>query len=259
MCIRDSYYCIPTHLMSVAIDKDNYIHEDYSNKKDQIIMSPDYHPEKEQIIKHIKRELPKYKIVEVSGMKYEEYKKLIAESKFTITFGEGFDGYYIESIFSNTLAFAVYNDEFFPTKDFLDLRNIYKNYSIFLKEIVSNIKQLENSIEYKKTINSNSTKLEKIYNYSVYLKNIEQYYQGKYTYIPDSNSLINFLINVTNENNQTIMDSLKQINQLEAQIQKTQEVSEYQSVTIDDMLNSRSWRLTKPLRRMSQKVKKARG
>lgn len=249
------YYCIPTHLMSVAIDKKNYMHLEFSKKKNQIVISPDYHPKKKQVISRIKRELSSYEIIEVSGMKYEEYKKLIAESKFTITFGEGFDGYYIESIFSNTLAFAVYNEDFFPSEDYLNLDNIYKSYKSFSEEIVKTIKKNDSSAQYEKTVSDNCIKLEKIYDHNRYLKNIKQFYQSKYTYVPGEDSIINFLNNVTIESNKANFENINKINELQLSLAESEELSRLKSANISDMLNSRSWKITRPLRVMSQGIK----
>ena len=71
-----------------------------------------------------------------------DYKKLISRALFTITFGEGYDGYFIEPYFSGSIGFAVRNDTFFPKK-MSSLMGLYSSWEDMELNIVKDIRKLE--------------------------------------------------------------------------------------------------------------------
>lgn len=73
-------------------------------------------------------------------MKLEDYKKLISKAMFTITFGEGYDGYFIEPALSGSISFAVYNDLYFP-KNMNKLDTLYSSWQDLKEKIVEDIKR----------------------------------------------------------------------------------------------------------------------
>lgn len=99
---------------------------DFSTKQPLIAISPDWHPQKEAIKKVFARALPDHTIVEIRKLPYLEYLHLLRRSRFAMTFGEGFDGYFIEPILSGTIGMALYNERFF-TADFHGLPGVFSS------------------------------------------------------------------------------------------------------------------------------------
>lgn len=255
-------YGLPTHLLSVFIDPNNYKTTKYETKKRQIVISPDWHSSKAIILRKIKRNLPDYKLIKFKKIPYESYKKLISSSMYCITFGEGFDGYYIESIFSGTIAFATYNNEFFPSKDYVSLPNIFKNYTEMSETITRQMKKLEEPSSYQNIVKENTKKLSKIYNYNTYIKNIENYYMKKYSYRPTLESRNQMLLSAAKEKDRRIHNqeleiakAKEEIKQIKKEIRSKNRIIQSKDKLIRDMTDSKSWKYTKPLRYISSKAK----
>jgi len=172
---------IPLHNLSVYISPEQYDRKSYAEKENLIIVSPDNHPEKMGILGLIHKQLPQLRIQIVKNLPYEEYKKLISRAKWALTFGEGLDGYFIETIFSGGVSYAVYNSEFFMD-DFKLLRTVYDNYEMLAKKICFDIKELDNEKAYTEYQNEQYTLCSKYYDYRKYVKNLELFYRGEYTY-----------------------------------------------------------------------------
>lgn len=129
-----------------------YIYSTYSEKQNIICFSKDVQPEKESIVKKLEQSFPEFQIIEINNISYEQYKELISKAKYCISFGEGYDGYFVEPLVSGSLSFAVYNEEFFPSEDYKWLKNVYSSYQEMLDKICDDIKFYEaNVTEYEKT------------------------------------------------------------------------------------------------------------
>lgn len=91
------------------------------SQKDRIFMlSPDTIPSghhgvtREEVVEALTAKLPGFKFVTVENLSLSQYLDLASRAMFSLTFGEGMDGYYIEPILSGGMSFAVYNSTFFP-------------------------------------------------------------------------------------------------------------------------------------------------
>ena len=172
---------IPLHKLSVYISPEQYNRKSYTEKENLLIVSPDNHPKKIGVLDLIRKQLPQLKILIIKNLTYGEYKEVISRAKWALTFGEGLDGYFVETIFSGGISFAVYNSEFF-TGDFKSLRTIYDNYETLIKDICSDISDLGNMETYTKYKNDLYALCSSYYNYKVYVKNIELFYRRRYTH-----------------------------------------------------------------------------
>jgi len=172
---------IPLHKLSVYISPEHYNRKRYTEKEELIVVSPDYHPQKSEVLNLIREQLPQLKIQIIKNLVYEEYKKLISRAKWALTFGEGLDGYFVETIFSGGISFAVYNTDFF-TEDFKPLRTVYSNYDELIERICLDLKDLDREKEYTQYQNEQYEICKKYYDYKRYIKNLELFYRGKYTY-----------------------------------------------------------------------------
>jgi len=172
---------IPIHKLGVFICPEFYEKKSYNEKEDIMIVSPDPHPMKNKILSEIKNNFPNLKLIIIKNMPYEEYKKLIAKAKWSVTFGEGLDGYFIETIFSGGISFAVYNSDFF-TEDFKSLRTVYDSYEEMYSGICTDLAELDDEKVYNEYQKSQYELVSKYYNYKQYIKNLELFYKGVYTY-----------------------------------------------------------------------------
>ena len=256
-------YALPTHHFSTFVDPRQYHHVPYNKKEDLIVFSPDTTKKKELIVSRLKKDFPKYKFVTIKDMNYEKYKEVISKAKYTVTFGEGFDGYYVEAFFSEGITFAVYNDDFFPNKNFAKFDNTFDSYEMMLENITKAMKKLNEKQAYEKTVADNMHEITKLYGYENYKNNVKKFYLGTYTYTPKPDSKQKLLASVVEEYEKVIdqRDSVteernKTIEHLENIIRQKDEIITVRDAHIGDIENSHSWKVTKPLRQATSLVKK---
>jgi D-ribose pyranose/furanose isomerase RbsD len=212
-------YNTPVMNLSVFIDSSQYVYTDYDKKENIVAYSNDQHPDKGSIIQQLKNKLTHYSFVEISGLSYEEYKELAAQAKYIITFGEGFDGYLIEGIFSGGITFAVYNETFFASKEFLQYENIYQTYDDMRSNIAKDIIRLDSKTRYQNVNQKNFNTLSKIYDYKIYLNNLKEFYSNKFTYIPSQDASRLFFSNALSDREQQISKLDHDIYEKDLQIQ----------------------------------------
>ena len=251
-------YGMPLHHLSVFIDSSRYDKVAYKDKSDIIAYSPDDHPMKQKVLKNIEDRLRGYKLVEIKDMSYSEFKSTIAKAKFAITFGEGFDGYFIEGIFSGSISFAVYNDDFFPAADFKKYANVYDDYESTLKGICGDIKALDDEKKYSQLNAKLRERLESIYSFKNYLNNLEAFYKKRYSFKPSYGAKEKFFFRALEQKDKLIGDKdgllAKQVadTKKEAERAVAAELSaQNQANILNGIQNSTSWRLTRPLRYIS--------
>ena len=174
-------YGIPMHHLSAFVSPEQYLIKNHIDKKDIIIVSNDKNEHRDKIIRKLKKELPKYKIIEIKGIKYHEFRELILKAKFAITFGEGLDGYYLEPTFSGTVAFAVFNTDFF-TAEYKKLPTIYNSYDSMLNNICNDIKKYDNSDIYDKIWKKNFEYMKTIYQFDIYKKKLKRFYENDFDF-----------------------------------------------------------------------------
>lgn len=173
---------IPTHFLSVHIDTSGYRSYAFEEKQKIIVLSPDEAPYKEAIVKKLKQELPDFKLVTVKNMSFDEYMDLIARAYFVISFGEGFDGYFIQPVFVGTLGIAMYNNRFFPDESWLELKNVYAAADEQENEIVNDINEISKSKElYYDLIDTIKEKILLLYGEELFKSNLDKFYKKEYT------------------------------------------------------------------------------
>ena len=173
-------YGIPIHLFSVFADAKNYEFIRYSNKKNIILISPDAQPYKNIILEKIRNRLDTFECIIIKNLKYKEYKQLIKNAKFMITFGEGLDFYFIETVFSGGVSVAVYNNDFFTPK-FKNKTGVFNSYSEMKDNIVNLIKQLDNEDKHAAINKEQFLLCNELYSYKKYQDNIRKFYLNDYT------------------------------------------------------------------------------
>lgn len=172
---------VPLHLLSVRGDPKSYNRKTYVEKDELMIVSPDEHPTKSHVLKLIAEQLPHMKMQIISNLTYEEYKRVIEKAKWALTFGEGLDGYFVETIFSGGISFSVYNKEYF-TEEFGSLRTVYDNYDVLAGKICSDIRGLDEKSAYTDYQDEQYALCSRYYNNADYYRNLELFYNELYTY-----------------------------------------------------------------------------
>jgi len=171
----------PLHKLSWYLSTEQYDHKPYFEKEDLMIVSPDTHERKSEVLRSLAEQFPNLHIQIVKNLTYTEYKEAISRAKWALTFGEGLDGYFIETIFSGGISFSV-NDPAFFTDDFKALRTVYDNYDVLITNICADIQHLDDETSYIPYHRDQYDLLCKYFKYEEYVRNIRLYYEKKYTY-----------------------------------------------------------------------------
>jgi hypothetical protein len=182
-------YNLPLHLLSPWLNPVPYKVRSYEEKENLIIYSPDkiqWIPNetlltKNEIIKNLESKLPNYLFKEIKDLKYDDYKELASKAKFSITFGEGLDGYFTETVFSGGISFAVYNEYFF-SEEFKNLETLFYSFNDLSEKIVNKIKSLDNKAEFDKVHQKIGNIVNKIYSLNHLENDLKEYYTKKYDF-----------------------------------------------------------------------------
>jgi hypothetical protein len=166
-------YDLPTTLLAAYTDLSNYEKSDFSKKEKIIIYSPDNPSFKQEFLKKLQRKLPEFIFIEIKGVTFENYMELATRCMFSITFGEGFDGYLAQPILQGGIGFAIYNDDFFPSENFKAFPNIFASENDMSEKITDIIKHLSSNGQKYKDLNSQLTyEYSKLYSAEQYTKDI---------------------------------------------------------------------------------------
>lgn len=172
---KSRYYNCPIYLLTPFLP--DFYRVPFGKKKKRIVLSPDENVYREEIVYLLEKELPEYEIVTVAKMKLDDYKKLISESLFTITFGEGYDGYFIEPYLSDSLAFSIRNPRFFPVA-FAEVPTVYPTWDVLKCRIIKDIRHYERTpSEYERISNLVEFEIRKYTNNDQSEKDLASYYQ----------------------------------------------------------------------------------
>lgn len=169
-------YNIPYYLLGVWIDIKQYNKTSFENKKDLILFSPDGLALNEEVRLVLEQEFPQYEFRTIQKLSYKAYKALITKAKYCFTFGEGLDAYFIESFFSNTLCFAIYNEDFF-TSVYSALPTVLPNVTKLKESVVQLIRQTHDREIYYEFIRKTKEILTKDYSFTNYTENIKKFYE----------------------------------------------------------------------------------
>ena len=173
-------YRVPLHKFSVWISPEKYHYKAYTDKENLMIVSPDEHPAKEEILSKLSS-IPGLHLQIIQNLTYEQYKEVISKAKWSLTFGEGLDGYLIEPIFSGAIGFAIFNEEFF-TEDFKDWPTLYKSAEEMGAKIVSDITMLNTKEDFTHRQTKQFDLCARHYSQWQYFQNIEAFYKKQYTF-----------------------------------------------------------------------------
>lgn len=178
-------YRIPLHHFSVFIDA-TVPCVAFDKKEKLIVFSPDKNPYTEQVRACITEKLPDYRIVTIKDMTYTQYLTTIAKALIVLSFGEGFDGYFLQPVPVGSLGIAVYNEHFFPDAGWKELKNVYPSFETLMENLEKDVRFWEqNPIPYYDLIQANRQKQETIYSFDGFQDNLRRFYMEKYDFFPE--------------------------------------------------------------------------
>lgn len=167
----------PVHHFSVWVSPEKYIRKGYSEKDNLVVVSPDKHPRRREILDSLKGRMNGYEFKVIKNMTYEEYKRVIASAKFSLTFGEGLDGYLVEPVFSGGIGGAVYNDRFF-TGDLRTMPFIYQSWDELVAQFPEDVKSSDNPDRYPQIHLKQFETFASHYSHEKYTRNLIDYYKS---------------------------------------------------------------------------------
>lgn len=180
-----AYYDTPMLLLPAYTDLSEYPPIPFAEKDKLIIYSPDDSPCRGEVLDALAKQLPEYVLQEIRGITFDRYMDLATRCRFSITFGEGFDGYLAQPIHQGGVSFAVYNDEFFPSKELVNFYNIFHSCESMVSDIVDRIRTLERDPElYRLTNMAMINVYDKLYSKEDYMQRVEMLINRQFEIYP---------------------------------------------------------------------------
>lgn len=105
---------LPLHYLATPAGPRFHKRVSLPEKSPLTILSPDAHAERDTVVTALHATLPDHELRTIKGMTYRQFLRSIEQARYAFTFGEGLDDYFVKSIFSGAVAFAVDNGRFFP-------------------------------------------------------------------------------------------------------------------------------------------------
>lgn len=137
-------YNLPTLLLPAYTDLSGYPPLNREEKEKLIIYSPDEKlSHRNQVLTSIKKELSDFKLIEIKDMSFDKFMDLATRCMFSISFGEGFDGYIAQPIYQGGIGLTIYREEFFPSSDFKKFKNIFEDEEDMITNIITRIREFE--------------------------------------------------------------------------------------------------------------------
>ena len=172
---------VSTHSLLICKGAEFYSPTAYQEKEQLLVVSPDAHPFKERVLGQIAQALPHLRIQVIQGLAYEDYAALIRRAKWSLTFGEGLDGFFVETVFSGGVSFAVFNERFF-TPAFAELETVYPSWEVLLDRIADDIKRFDEPAAYSQRWREAYDLLSEHLDTNRFRERLRSFYRGDYTF-----------------------------------------------------------------------------
>jgi len=163
---------------------------DFQDKSRLIMVSPDVPagPDGEAVrdwfIAQLEDRLDGVSVVIVENLNVDEYLDLAGSAKIAVTFGEGLDGYFIETVMSGGVAFALRNDTFMPD-EVLNLPFVSGNVPELLERVVDSWSEFESNPEsYMYAAENLSKVIDNLYSEGKTLNDLRSLIQGEFDFHP---------------------------------------------------------------------------
>jgi hypothetical protein len=178
-------YDLPILLLPAYTDLSGYEPLPFEDKEKLIIYSPDSSPWRYRALKALREGLPDYELREIRGITFDQFMDLATRCRFSITFGEGFDGYLAQPVYQGGIGFAVYNEEFFPSADMLEFDNIFSTGENMVTNVVARIRRFEADPRlYRSTNHSMISVYNQLYSKDDYVRRVLKLIKREFEYYP---------------------------------------------------------------------------
>lgn len=216
-------YGVSAHFLSVGTRADSFTWRTFNEKENIVAISPDEHPLRSSLIEQI-RSRTKFEVVEIVDLKFEEYKDLVSRAKFTISFGEGMDGYFTESMYSGSIGISFYNETFFPRADYLSLENVYKDSLEMVNCVIDDMTRLDSNPDIYGEVNRRAVdKIKEDYSDVEYRNNLLEFYRNNFSYSPSVESRIEFLLTAIMQKDARYRDVLNDFESVKQEMERSSE------------------------------------
>jgi hypothetical protein len=172
---------VSLHRLSCCNGPELYTLSGYTTKQPLLMVSHDEHPLKEKVLGEIKQALPTLRIQVIQNLAYEDYCKVASSTKWSLTFGEGLDGYFSDPVFSGGVAFAVFNERYF-TPAFASLETVYPSWDVLREKMTTDLQRLDEPIAYERCSREAWSLLNDLYSTARFRENLRSFYRGEYTF-----------------------------------------------------------------------------
>src|SRR5208337_2283072 len=180
-------YDLPTLLLPPYTDLSAYPPSKDDEKEGFIIYSPDEADYKTACLEKIRAELPEFTLVEIKDITFDNFMDHATRCLFSITFGEGFDGYLAQPIHQGGIGFAVYDERFFPSVHFKKYYNIFSTPTDMTEGICDKIRFLNEDREFYRRLNSEFVaEYERLYKLDDYIGRLAKLARRQFEIFPSS-------------------------------------------------------------------------
>jgi hypothetical protein len=187
-------YNLSTLLLPAYTDLSPYPGSTFEEKRKLIIYSLDKAPHRKACLAILEREFSDYELVEIRGMSFDQYMQLATDCQFSISFGEGFDGYIAQPIQQGGIGLTVYREEFFPSDEFLKYYNIFASEEEMITELALRMRRLSADPELYKSLNKAfKEEHDKLYSFEDYIGCIRKLVMRDFDLFPTQNAAVSVI------------------------------------------------------------------
>ncbi|MAB13890.1 hypothetical protein [Parvibaculum sp.] len=178
-------YNLPTLFLPAYIDLGGTRRADFDQKEKLIIYSPDEAAHRDACLSKLRNELPDFQLVEIRDITFENFVDLATRCLFSISFGEGFDGYVLHPIHQGSIGLTAYREEFFPSRNFCEYPNIFETPAKMVEDIASFIREYSaNRDAYENLASRLRGEYDRLYGIDRYVACLTALAQRKFDFYP---------------------------------------------------------------------------
>lgn len=181
-------YELPSLLLPAYTDLTAYPPVGFNEKDNLIIYSDDEAPYRRAVLEQLEK-MTDYTLIKIKDMTFDTYMDLATRCRFSVSFGEGFDGYVAQPMYQGGIGFALYTDEFFPDESYRNFENFFSSEEEMIAQIVPTIRKLEaNRKRYESLNRAMRAKWDELYSYEDYVARIGKLIRKEYEVYPNDRS-----------------------------------------------------------------------
>jgi len=131
--------------------------------------------------------MPDFKLVEIRNITFDKFMDLATRCMFSITFGEGLDGYLTQPMQQGGIGFAIYNTDFFPNSNFLQCDNIFADEKEMIDGICDQMLRLsQDELLYTQVNRRFVEEHQKLYSHEEYVEQVKKLSLRQFEYFPQT-------------------------------------------------------------------------